>query len=798
MEETNGRQIVRARQSRLGRYVEPAEGGDLMMGSGGAAAYAGADAPPQQGLLEILWRRRWVVTLTTLACLVAAFVYVMKATPIYRSSARLYVEQTGPKILSDGLNGPSRQSDSYLYTQAELLKSTPIVSQAIDKAGAQKMRTFADVDNVLIAAKKSLEVEVGKKDDILTVSFDSAYPDEAALLVNEVVQAFVKHHESKQRSTAMEVLKILQKEKLQRDQELSSKLQEMIKFKEDNGALSFEYDKGNVITQRLSRLSDALNQAQMAAIDAKAAYEAAKAMAGDPVQLREMIEAEHAKSGVITALEREEADTRSQMHKMEWQLGVYQQNYGPDHPMVRIVSQAVLSLRAQCGKFTERYVDAYLASSKQTWDIAAQKEREVNKLFEQQQKEALSLNTQSARYQKLESELKRMERMCEILDNRIKELKVTEDTGAMNISQLEVARAEDKAVKPQKVRILAIALVLGLMLGTGLGLVRDWTDQRLRGADEIRNLLGLPVLGIVPLVGSRGRDRGNFGQSVALEPMGEVAEAYRTIRTAVYFGAPEGGSKRILVTSPLPGDGKSTMISNLAIAMAQAGQRIVLLDCDFRKPTQHRIFGLNAEVGLSSVVAGRAKFDEACQHTTVPNLDVLPCGPIPPNPAELLNSEAFADLLDKLAEQYDHVLIDSPPVMAVTDARILGAICDLTILVLRAEKSTRNISLGARDGLVSVGAQILGTVVNGVPRNRGKYGAYSGYGYYRYGNYGSQGRGGSNGHDRLTAGNGRGVPVLEARSATNGNGNGHGNGIGHGKAAAAVVTPAGIAADDEN
>jgi capsular exopolysaccharide synthesis family protein len=512
----------------------------------------------------------------------------------------------------------------------------------------------------------------------------------------------------------------------------------MIKFKEDNGALSFEYDKGNVITQRLSRLSDALNTAQMAAIDAKAAYEAAVAMSNNPVQLRELVEAQRAVTGANTSLDRHEGEIRSQLYKLEWQAGVLRDQYGSDHPQLRTNEKAIVQLREKLDDLNRQYAQAYIAAAKQNWEMAAQKEAEVQKLFAEQQKEALALNSQSAKYGKLESELKRMERMSEILDNRIKELKVTEDTGAMKIHTLEVAKPEHRAVKPQKVRFLAIALVMGLMLGTGLALVRDWTDQRLRGAEDIRTLLGLPVLGIVPMVASGKRERANFGQAVALEPMGEVAEAYRTIRTAVYFGVPDGGAKRLLVTSPLPSDGKSTMISNLAIAMAQAGQRIALLDCDFRKPTQHRIFDVSSEVGLSSVVAGRAKVEEALRATNVPNLDLLPCGPIPPNPAELLNSEAFADLLDRLAEKYDHVLIDSPPVMAVTDARILGAICDLTILVLRAEKSTRSVSQAACQSLISVGAQILGAVVNGVPKNRAKYGAYSGYGYYRYGNYGSR------------------------------------------------------------
>src|SRR5262249_30432476 len=152
------------------------------------------------------------------------------------------------------------------------------------------------------------------------------------------------------------------------------------------------------------------------------------------------------------------------------------------------------------------------------------------------------------------------------------------------------------------------------------------------------------------------------------DPMSDVAEAYRTVRTAVYFGQSSGVAKTLLVTSPSPGDGKTTLASNLAIAMAQAGNRILLLDADFRKPTQHKIFELDKRMGLSSVLAGQAKLADAIQHTSVPGLDVLPCGPIPANPSEILNSQTFADLLEQLTGRYDHVLLDSPPVMPVTDA----------------------------------------------------------------------------------------------------------------------------------
>jgi capsular exopolysaccharide synthesis family protein len=192
--------------------------------------------------------------------------------------------------------------------------------------------------------------------------------------------------------------------------------------------------------------------------------------------------------------------------------------------------------------------------------------------------------------------------------------------------------------------------------------------------------------------------------------------------------------KTILVTSPSPGDGKTTSASNLAIALAQAGHRTLLLDADFRKPSQHKIFQVEHKVGLSNVIAGQVKLREAVRQTETPGLYVLPCGPIPPNPSEILNGKRFAQVMEVLCNAFDRIVLDSPPVMPVTDARILAASADLTILVLRSDKSTYRLSRHARDGLLSVGANLLGVVVNGMSKRKRE-------GYYGYGYGGYYGRG---------------------------------------------------------
>jgi capsular exopolysaccharide synthesis family protein len=215
------------------------------------------------------------------------------------------------------------------------------------------------------------------------------------------------------------------------------------------------------------------------------------------------------------------------------------------------------------------------------------------------------------------------------------------------------------------------------------------------------------------------------GQKVRISPESREAEAFRVVRTGLFFGAPKGQAKTILVTSPTSGEGKSTILANLGIAIAQAGQRVLIVDADFREPAQHRIFNLDRTTkGLSSVLAGVTTLEDAIERTGMDKLSLLTCGPDVPNPAELLHHDNFARVVGDLEDQYDRILIDSPPILAVTDALILSALSDVTILVLRAEYSTRPVSMQALESLANVGAKVLGVVLNDVPRRGRRYGYY--------------------------------------------------------------------------
>jgi capsular exopolysaccharide synthesis family protein len=689
--------------------------------------------------LHVVWRRRWTLVACVILCLAAGVAYLLKATPKYTSTSKIYVEQP-PRLLGEVQGLPVTQGSNFLQNQVERIRSTRILELAIKNADAERMKSFAEVDNVVAYLKKNLVVRVGTKDDLITVGFESPYREEAAALVNGVVDAYVSDHMSRRETSATEVLDILQKWKSGNDEELKKKTEEFVRFKQDNGTLSLAGTdgKGNIVLERLAKLSEAWTTAQLATFEAEATYKAAREQLEDPARRTRLVEAFQSQG--VDKMDKEYGELLSKLRETQSDLLSLRQRGIIRSGQVDELTARAEFLKGQIADREKLLAEAYVASLDQQREAARSKENDIRVAFEAQKDAAQQLNSKAADLARLEQEVKRAEELNDGLTKRIQEVKVEQSTAKsgevnrnLSVTVEEYARPEEKPSSPDKRNTMALALVAGLLLGLAGAFGREWTDQRLRGAEEVSAALGLPVLGVVPQM--RGKQSiSERGQSVRIQPMSETAEAYRTIRTAVFFAAPGEDMKTILVTSPSPGDGKTTSASNLAIALAQAGHRTLLLDADFRKPSQHKIFQVEHKVGLSNVIAGQVKLREAVRQTETPGLYVLPCGPIPPNPSEILNGKRFAQVMEVLCNAFDRIVLDSPPVMPVTDARILAASADLTVLVLRSGKSTYRLSRHARDGLLSVGANLLGVVVNGMSKRKRE-------GYYGYGYGGYYGRG---------------------------------------------------------
>jgi polysaccharide biosynthesis transport protein len=696
-----------------------------------------------ESLFRVLGRRRWTVLGTAVLAVAGGFLYLHCTTPLYTSTSKICVEQAGPQIFEKDTSGLISMWDRYLYTQAARLQSTQILAAALQAPETAMLKTWANARDPMTVMRRNLEVVVGKKDEIITVSFVSPYPEEAAYIVNAIIGSYITAHEQRTRSTLGEVVRILKEEKTRRNEDLLSKLQKMAEFKQQNEALALGTQQdNNVVVRQLESLASALQVAQLATLESKSFYDAARKTANEPYGLRQLVEGQRAR-GIYATTSSESTSLRTELNRMERDKAELLRELKPNHPTVKALDAEIQRTQRRLTALEEEFARGVLTAAEQQYLAAREKEEELQKHFEEQRQEAVQLNKQLTQYTLLQSDYDQAMKLCDLLDSNIQRLDVTTEVGALNISVLEAAEPALRPSRPQKARTAGAALTLGLVAGVGLALLRDRRDQRLRSAQEISTVLSLPVLGVVPSIRGPKQIPSARGQRIQTSPDSQEAEAFRAIRTAIFFGTPKGEARTILITSPAPREGKSTVVANLGIAMAQAGQRTLVLDADFRRPMQHKIFGIERKAkDLSLILAGKMAPEDAIVHTDVENLDVLTCGPDVPNPAEMLNSDRFARLVHTLSSEYDRVLIDSPPVVTVTDSHILGALCHATILVLRAEFSTRRVAAHARDGLVSVGARVLGVVVNDVSDGDGQYGYYTSYGH----SYRDRGDGGNGRH----------------------------------------------------
>ncbi len=693
-------------------------GGDAGMFSGVGVIH--------ESMATVIWRNRWIILLTTSIALAATYIYVNRMPSVYTSTARIYVEQSGPKVFTETEQGVMTQSKNYLYTQAALLTSNPIITDVLENLDVEKMKTFAQRNNRIAYLKSSINVVVGKQDDIISVSLDSPYPQEAAETVNAIVRSYRDYNARQKKSSSAEVLTILRDEKAKLDKELVDKQRVLMEFRSQNSEFTLEGEKGSMLMDRLEKLSSALTEAILKTVDAKSLYESTKAMASDPDRLKQFVEARRA-SGIDVSIGNEKAELERRLQECQLRRQDCLRQVTVEHPAIKALDREIEQIETELAGIDSEFAQAQLSMVEQEYLAAKEKEDQISKYYEEQREHALTLNEQIAKYVVMQSDLGQTKDLCNVLNDRIKQLDVTEDVGALNISVLEDARPAGSPSGPDKARYLTFAIAIGLMLGAGLAVLRDLMDQTLRSAEEISNLVGVPVLGTVPEITDEESGAAR-AQKVHLDPDSPVAEAYRTIRTAVLLGVPNGKAKTILVTSPKQAEGKTTMVSNLATAMAQAGQRTLILDADFRNPMQHLVFPGQDNEGFIQLLSGNMDIQQAVQITDVKGLELLACKAQLMNASEVLNSKAFARLLDNLCARYDRIIIDSPPVLPVTDAQILGAICDVTLLVLRADNSTRKACRHAYDSLSRVGGRVLGVVVNNVS-SKSRYAHSVGYGY---------------------------------------------------------------------
>lgn len=685
----------------------------------------GGQETPRRGIVQILWARRLIILITTLLTVVGAAIYVTRATRIYYSGARILVQQNNPRIIS---NDETRESNSKnnLNTECELIRSTPILAAALESPGIRALRTFSEVAGPLPHMSRSLKVATGMNHDLITVGFESKYPDDIPNIVNAIIDSYISFQSTRRRNTTAEVLKILQKEKVKRDAELTEAHKRLLEFKRQKPELGFKGERGNIIVQRLDRLSTALTEAELAMVEAKADFDALQAMKDDPAKVQGFFEANRATGKIIVGVQDEDMQLTSELNLLKARLTEMKRDYSGDSSSVKSIEERIAKVQQDIKERQSNTASMQLAVVQQRFQSTNERLARITTAYSQQLAEAQKLNEAIVEHVRMENACEQARKLVEVLDARVKELNITEGVGALNISTIEPAGRPEKPIKPDKARIVLVCFAIGLILGGCLAMLRDWLDARIASAKEVQDLLNVPVLALLPEIKKKRTEALSTERLVLEFPRSPMAEAYRGLRTTLSFGV-DSKIKVILVTSSEAGEGKSTVLSNLGITFAQSGRRTLLLDADFRRGCLHSVYKIPNEIGLSSLLNEVMPVDLAIQSGGLAHLDVLPSGPVPDNPYELLNSPKFATILRELSSRYDCILIDSPPVMMVADSLVLAANSDSTLLVVRANRSHRSTVDEACKALIGVGADVCGTIFNESPIRKGRYSYFEGY-----------------------------------------------------------------------
>jgi polysaccharide biosynthesis transport protein len=421
---------------------------------------------------------------------------------------------------------------------------------------------------------------------------------------------------------------------------------------------------------------------------------------------------------------------RTQLADLQRQQARLAETLGDKHPeMVRLRAE-IRALEDKIGAETQNAIH----SVETDYETAKQQEASLQASMEGVKREMLDLNNQTVEYEVLKRDVEANKALFRNLTTRSKETGLESELKATNIRITEKAEIPRAPYLPNRPRNYQLAVIIGLAIGLGLTVLVEQLDNTLKTPEDVKQHLDLPFLGMVADVSTRraGPNAPPASPIILKNPRSALAESYRVVRTNIMFSSTETTGRALAVSSVNPSEGKSTTVVNVAASLTQNGARALVIDADLRRPTLHQHFGLSNAPGLSDLIVGKATVAEAVRATSFKGLEVLPCGYIPPNPAELLGSAAMRDLLTALRAHYDWILLDTPPILAIADTPVLSRWVDGVILVVAAERTGRPAIERTIDQLSRVGGKVLGIVLNRVDLERNSYyfGQYYGE-YYR-------------------------------------------------------------------
>lgn len=697
--------------------------------------------PGQQEInLRELWlialRKKWIIICISLSVLVLATLYSFLATPIYTAEGQLLIDRE-PNILSfEEIFKIDSFNNDYFQTQYKLLQSRALAGKTIERMRLNKDEAFLkteigdmgveadDLENdpnirtsLINSFLGRLTIRPVRNSRLVQASFSDRDPEFAAAALNSLFDAYIEMNIQRKFQASEQATDFLtnQIEMVQEEIEQSEKeLQEYGKEKDIIALSSTE----NTVIEKLGELNKALTDAQIDRVNKETYYNEIVLATPDFIP-----------DALANPLIR---DLREEYNRLNREYVKRSETFYPDHP-------DMLSLKSELDtakKALEDETQALIKRAYSDFQAALKKERALSGEFNNQKREAFQLNSNAIQYNSLLIQIQNQKNLLESLMKRKSETDVTSRLGALRTSNIWIVdKAEVPSIpsSPNKRNNMMLGLMIGLLGGLGLAFLSERLDHSVRNADDIKMFTGMSTLGVVPDFfrnGIRGGYLKAYGDEnsgtaikskdvqksvdliVHFSPKSFLSEYYRSIRTNVLHSEKNAKVKALAVMSPLPREGKTATISNLAATLAHADKKVVIIDADLRKPRLHKIFGTQNVKGLTNYLDSDLAMSELLKTTPIHGLFLINAGPVPPNPVDLLGREKMTNLIDWLRENFDFILLDTPPMLAVSDSIVLGPQLDGAILVVRSRKTPREALIQASEKLDEHRIKGMGVVIN--------------------------------------------------------------------------------------
>lgn len=710
---------------------------------------------PQAGMdLMEFWRiisqRKWHIVLLALFTALVALAVSMAIAPVYRATAVVMLESSQAKVISsiEEVYAAGGANKEFYITQAEILKSREVAIKAIHKlklwehadfdprkikppfyqpvldalgfAKAEKPEwtdaLLADAVYGRIAGGKLISIEPVRLSQLVKVSFDAKDPQLAAQMANTIAEAFIDNDREARFKMTQQAHGWLQDRLKDLRIALSDSETRLQQYREREGLIELESDKQGGVARLIDAVTQRLIEAKLKTSESRNNYLQIKnAKPEELLSLPRIIN-----NAVIM-------DAHRQLMDGERKNAELAQRYGPEHPKMVQAMGELLAAREQLNKAIAMVV----SGAQYEYEVAQATEKNLEETLARAKSGVQALNKKEFGLAVLEREVATNRQLYDMFMNRAKETNAAQDMQSSIGRIVDTAQVPNGPIKPKKAMNVAVALVLGLLLGVGGVLLQAMLDNTLKTSVDVEIKLHQGLLTSLPVMDKTQRQ--NAGMLVQYEPHSLYAEAIRTARTGVLLSALDADTRILLVTSSVPGEGKTTFASNLALAHAQT-KKTLLIDADMRKPSVASKLELDPHhAGLSDLVAGAADLASVLQSIAQTGLQVITAGTLPPNPLELLLSKRFAETLAQISSQFDVIVIDSPPVELVSDALVLAPHCSSVIYMARAQETPIPVMKKGLAKLMRANAPLLGVVLNYVDQ---KQQGYYGYGAGAYGHYG--------------------------------------------------------------